>query len=280
MRRSTLDARELYGRSAVGHDFGLALPPDGDHAALAKAAASWNDACARSLRAGANRVARLEEARKRLRDARLNLVGAEAWRHFSEFSRQQRAELRTLLRTGAAADRRAAARRAREESIHLMERSGVRRQKLDMLFQEFKDELSRIVRPERSSAARLSVVPIDHVLRPVRDVITSRAVSTTTEDGLTIFTPPFDGWWWKGEWWHSGGDDAQIDIYPDPGSGAIGHRSEWYDFDASDDDALSLDYHTSISVWYKPPKSGVVDVWIWATCASAHWEIYLEDEWG
>jgi hypothetical protein len=164
---------------------------------MTRAAASWNGACARSLRAEANRVARLEETRERFRHARLDLVGAEAWRRFSVLSHQHRAELKRLLRTGAAGDRHAVARRA-QESIRLMERADIRPKKLDALAREFKEELARIVRPERPAVARLVVVPIEQVLVPVRDIITSGTVRTSTVDGLTIFTPPFDGWWWKG----------------------------------------------------------------------------------
>jgi hypothetical protein len=52
------------------------------------------------------------------------------------------------------------------------------------------------------------------------------------------------------------------------------------DGDASDDDEFTLDYDTSVSVWYKPPKTGLVDVWIIATCSSANYALWLQDEFG
>jgi len=163
-----------------------------------------------------------------------------------------------------------------------MSEAGVNRERLRALYDSFKRDLAEIVRPEGAASRLLTKVSLQDVPKPVRDGVLSGdfKMSTTTADGLTIFTPPFDGWWWKGSWWRSGGDDPSIDIYPDPSTGSIGHRSEWYDGDASDDDAFTLDYDTSVSVWYNPPKSGVLDVHILATCSSSRYDIYLEDEWG
>jgi len=281
-KRTTLDAPDARGRSSIAHDFSLLPPPDGDHAALVHAAASWNDAQAHSLRAAGSRVARIEEARRGFRDAVGRQLGADTSRRFAEFSRQQREALRALLRTGASDKRRAAAQEARDRSLHLMSEARVDREKLRGLYGDFKKELTRIVRPDRASSPLLTRVPLHETPQPVRDIITvgGDGIHADSSGGLTIFTPPFSGWWWKGNWWRSGGDDPQIDIYPDPSTGSIGHRSEWSDGDASDADVFTLDYDTSISVWYKPPKSGVLDVWIWATCSSAHYDIYLDDEFG
>ena len=281
-KRKTSDAPHPRGRSSIAHDFGLLPPPDGDHAALVNAAASWNDAQAHSIRAVGSRFARIDDVRHRFRDALKAQIGADASRRFAEFSRKQREALRALLRTDASATRRAAARKAREQSLHLMSEAKVDREKLRSLYSDFKKEFAGIMRPDRESSPLLKRVSLNETPQPVRDIITvgGDGIHADSSGGLTIFTPPFDGWWWKGSWWRYGGDDPQIDIYPDRFTGSIGHRSEWYDGDASDDDAFTLDYDTSISVWYKPPKSGVLDVWILATCSSAHYDIYLEDEWG
>jgi hypothetical protein len=269
-------------RSSISHNFGLTPPRDGNYAALASAAASWNDAQSRSIRTAGARIAKLEDARRRFRDAMGREIGADASRRFREFSQHQREALRALLRAGDSANRLQVARNARDQSLRLMSESGVNREKLRALYGNFKGELAQIVRPERAASSLLTKVSLQDVPKPIRDGVLSGdfKMSTTTSDGLTIFTPPYDGWWWKGSWWRSGGDDPSIDIYPDPSTGSIGHRSEWYDGDASDDDAFTLDYDTSVSVWYNPPKSGVLDVHILATCSSSRYDIYLEDEWG
>jgi len=129
-KRTTLDAPDARGRSSIAHDFSLLPPPDGDHAALVHAAASWNDAQAHSLRAAGSRVARIEEARRGFRDAVGRQLGADTSRRFAEFSRQQREALRALLRTGASDKRRAAAQEARDQSLHLMSEARVDREKL------------------------------------------------------------------------------------------------------------------------------------------------------
>ena len=280
-KRKTRDVSHRV-RSSIAHDFGLLPPPDGDHVALVNAAASWNDAQARAVRAAGSRIAQIEEVRRRFRDAVRKQVGADASHGFAEFSRKHRDALRALLRTGSPGTRRAAAHKAREQSIHLMTQAHVDREKLRSLYGDFRKELSGIMRPDHASSPLLKRVSLHEAPQPIRDIVSSAGdgIHADSSDGLTIFTPPFDGWWWKGSWWRSGGDDPQIDIYPDPATGSIGHRSEWSDWDASDDDAFTLDYDTSVSVWYKPPKSGVLDVFILATCSSAHYDIYLEDEWG
>jgi hypothetical protein len=269
-------------RSSISHNFGLTPPRDGNYAALASAAASWNDAQSRSIRAAGARIAKLEDARRRFRDAMGREIGADTSRRFREFSQHQREAFRALLRAGDSANRLQVARNARDQSLRLMTESGVSREKLRALYGNFKGELAQIVRPERAASSPLTKVSLQDVPKPIRDGVLSGdfKMSTTTSDGLTIFTPPYDAWWWKGSWWRSGGDDPSIDIYPDSSTGSIGHRSEWYDGDASDDDAFTLDYDTSVSVWYNPPKSGVLDVHILATCSSSRYDIYLEDEWG
>ena len=282
MRKYATHESDSRERSSIAHNFGLMPPSDGDPAAMAKVAASWNDAQSRSIRASGARIAKLEEARRRFRDAMGRDVSADASRRFHAFSKHQREALRAMLRAGDSAKRLAAARNAREQSLRLMSEAGVNRERLRALYGSFKGELAAIVRPERASSCLLTKVSLQDVPQPVRDGVMSGdfKMSTTTADGLTIFTPPFDGWWWKGYWWRSGGDDPSIDIYPDPSTGSIGHRSEWYDGDASDADAFTLDYDTSVSVWYNPPKNGALDVWILATCSSSRYDIYLEDEWG
>ena len=269
-------------RSSIAHDFSLAPPADGDFATLASAAASWSDAHSRSLRASGERIGNIVEARERFRQEVGRLISPDTARRLREFSRHERDALRAMLRSGDAAKRLAAARNAREQSLRLMSELGVSREKLRDMYGSFKAELAQIVRPERAASRALTKVSLKDVPQPVRDGVMSGdfKMSTTTADGLTIFTPPYDGWWWKGSWWRSGGDDPSIDIYPDPSTGSIGHRSEWYNGDASDADAFTLDYDTSVSVWYKPPKSGVLDVHILATCGSSRYDIYLEDEWG
>ena len=159
---------------------------------------------------------------------------------------------------------------------------GVNRERLRALYAGFKGEAAGIVQRPAVASRLLTRAAVDAAPQPIRDRVKSWdfKASPATADGLTIFQPPFDGWWWKGSWYRFGGNDPQIDIYPDPATGSIGHRSEWGDGDASNADAFTLDYDTSVSVWYKPPKSGVLDIWIIATCGSAHYDIWLDDEWG
>jgi hypothetical protein len=281
MHKSSTGERPPRNGSGVGHQFSLSPPPDGDHGALIKAAASWHNGCDRTLQSFDKRVGRIQESRQRFCAEMSNLVGEEAVRKFAAFSREHRAAADAMLRSGHGADRKAASRRAREQSIRLMESTGVPFEKLQTLQSAYADEFNKIVRPRARASTGLSLVPPDRTPQSIRDLTTfPNRRPSVTDDGLTIFTPPFDGWWWKGNWWHSGGETPEIDIYPDPASGAIGHRSDWQDHDASDVDALSVEYHTSISAWYLPPKTGLLDVWILATCASAQYNIYLSDEWG
>jgi hypothetical protein len=282
MHEPTTHETDPRERSFIANNFGLAPPRDGDHGVLASAAASWNVATARAIAASSSRITRVEQARREFREAMARHISPDAARRFRAFSRHQRDHLRELLRSGESGQRGAAVRKAQAESLRLMSDAGVDRDKLRAFYGDYKQSLVKSLLPERQSSASLKAMPLHQAPQVVRDGVMSGGInlSTTTSDGLTIFTPPFDGWWWKGSWWHSGGEDAQIDIYPDPATGSIGHRSEWSNWDASDADAFTLDYDTSVSVWYKPPKSGVVDVWIWATCSNARYDIYVDDEWG
>ena len=234
------------------------------------------------MRASADRIARLGDARRRWQDALGRIVSKDAAAKLHAFSRHERDALRAYLRQGEATKPRPSTREAYERSLRVMKDAGVDRAKLHAAYGEYKSDVASLARPSRTARDALRRVSIQDVPQPVRDGVVSGDFRniTTTSDGLTIFTPPYDGWWWKGSWWRSGGDDPEIDIYPDPATGSIGHRSHWYNGDASDADAFTLDYDTSVSVWYKPPKNGLLDVFIMATCSSAHYEVYLDDEWG
>ena len=273
---------EAKSHSFIGHNFGLIAPADGDQAAVAHAAASWSETQSRAVREAATRIAKLEDARASFREALAREINAEAARQLREFSQHQRLALRTLLRAGDFQKRRETARTTHEQSLRLMAEIGVNRERLRTLYAGFRGEAAGIVQRPAVASRLLTRAAVEAAPQPIRDRVKSWdfKASPATADGLTIFQPPFDGWWWKGSWYRAGGNDPQIDIYPDPATGSIGHRSEWGDGNASDFDAFTLDYDTSVSVWYKPPKSGVLDVWIIATCGSAHYDIWLDDEWG
>src|SRR5580765_7082733 len=105
MDRFTTHDSSSRERSSIAHNFGLRPPSDGDYAALVSAAASWNDAQSRWVRASGGRIAKVEDARRRFRDAMSREVSADASRRFREFASHQRDALRALLRAGDSANR-------------------------------------------------------------------------------------------------------------------------------------------------------------------------------
>ena len=143
MDRFTTDDSRSRERSSIAHNFGLRPPGDGDHAALVSAAASWNDAQSRWVRASGARIAKVEEARRRFRDAMSREVSADASRRFREFAAHQRDALRALLRAGDSANRHQVARNAREQSLGLMSEAGVNRERLRALYGSFKRDPRR-----------------------------------------------------------------------------------------------------------------------------------------
>ena len=194
---------EAKSHSFIGHNFGLNAPAGGDQAAVAHAAATWSEAQSRAVREAAARIAKLEDARASFREALAREINADAARQLREFSQHQRRALRSLLRAGDFQKRRETARTAREQSLRLMTEIGVNRERLRALYAEFKGEAAGIVQRPAVASRLLTRAPVEAAPQPIRDRVKSWdfKASPATADGLTIFQPPFDGWWWKGSWY-------------------------------------------------------------------------------
>src|SRR5262249_52295510 len=160
--------------------------------AAARAAASWNEATSRSLRDASARIAKLAEARERYRAALSREINADAARRFREFSTHHRDALRALLRAGEFEQRRTAARHAREQWLRLLTEWGVNRERLRAVHDSSKAEAAGIVRPQRAASQLLTKVSLEAVPQPIRDHVMSGSFkfTTTTSDGLTIYSPP------------------------------------------------------------------------------------------
>jgi hypothetical protein len=248
-------------------DYSLSPPPDGDAKAVADATARQMAAYARRMEERARQMAAVEELRERWRAALKKHVGADHWQAMRAFVRRHREELAAAGPRGQAELKK----QAWEESLKLLDRAGTSPDEIKRVSLVFKQDLDRLLSPALSGKSQLDVVPLDHV---PNDII---AMSSSA---LSVFEPPFAGWWWHWNFFHSGGEVPTAETYTDSGLGSIGIRSDWADHDASDIDIGCVTADTQLDLWYKPPSTGFLDIWITTTCASADSSIWLENEFG
>jgi hypothetical protein len=274
---NTFASRSDHGdESSSSVEFGYRLrppSPEGQADALEAARRQAEQASALLTRR-TETVRAFADVHRRWRGALIARLGEERWQQMMEFSRERRRSDQLILRQSPgpdgvpAFDR--ARKRAQTESSSLLEKAGVSREELKKIHAMHAAELDLIAAPP-SAKGTLESVPESEVPEDVR---------RGKGNPWTIYTPPYAGWWWIYSWWRAGGHDPDLYTYVDLNTGAMGHRSDWYDYSASDLDAFALDYDTHLGVWYKPPKAGRLDVWFRLRCASARSHFWLDDEWG
>jgi hypothetical protein len=261
--------------SSVRSDFGLAPPKEGAYDAVVDASIQQLEGYTRLLRESTKKTAAFESVREEWRKAIFDRIGADNWKMFTEFSRNQRAGNFGLGQFTPVPEgweaRRKAKQQSIEESVRLLEKAGIGQDEMKRLHGRFAGDLAHIGDPKIKESKQLKLVPQDKV---PEDVLRGKG------NPWTIYYPPYAGWWWSYSWWRAGGHDPDLYTYVDVGTGAVGHRSDWPDYDASDFDAFNLTYDTEIGVWYWPPRAGLLDVWIRARSASARSHFWLDDEWG
>jgi hypothetical protein len=254
-------------KATVRCDYSLDPPPDGDTLVLAEATALQMSSFSRQLEREARQMAAVEELRERWRAALTKHVGVDAWLGMRELARHHRAELDALGHHGQAAVKR----RGWEQSLRLLEGAGSSPAEIRRVNAAFKQDLDAILSPKRKGTSLLQIVPLDHV---PGDIV---AMSSSA---LSVFEPPFAGWWWRWNFFHSGGNAPTAGHFADAALGTVGFRSDWADHGASDIDIGCVTADTQLAFWYKPPSTGFVDLWITATCASAESNLWLENEFG
>jgi hypothetical protein len=270
MRPHHLDGDETP--SSVQFGFGLEPPPSEPQTLAVELASREAAAISASLERQAEITRSITDVHGRWRSALIARVGEASWREMMEFSRERRRAEPSSQRA-APLDPQAMERargRSQDASREILQRVGVKREDLMRINASHAAELELLAAPAPSQGT-LELVPEEQVPTDVKQ---------GKGNPWTIYTPPFPGWWWSYSWWRFGGKDPELYYYVNPGSGAIGHRSDWYDYSASDLDGFYLDYNTQLGVWYKPSSAGRLDVWFRLQCASARSHIWLDDEWG
>jgi hypothetical protein len=251
----------------IKSDYSLSPPPDGDHRAVAEASARQMTAYAQRLEQQARQMAAVEALREQWRAALRKHVGADHWQAMREFARRHRREVASLDRREQAT----AKKRAWEESLRLLDRAGTSPGEIKRVNAAFKQDLAKILSPTLAGKSELKIVPLDHV---------PSHIVTPSSSALSVFEAPFAGWWWHWTYFHSGGGVPTAEHYANADLGTVGFRSDWSDHDASDVDVGCVTADTQLDLWYKPPSTGFLDIWITATCASAESSIWLENEFG
>jgi hypothetical protein len=260
--------------SSVEFGFRLDPPNQEDQAEAFEAARRQAEQTAVVLTQRTETIRAFADLHGRWRDALIGRIGRDTWLQLMTFSRERReTEQRNLRQApgpeGVPATERAR-KRAQNDSLTLLEKAGVSREELKKIHAVHAAELDSIASPPRDTGT-LESVPESEVPEDVR---------LGKGNPWTIYTPPYAGWWWSYSWWRLGGYNPDLYAYIDWSTGAMGHRSDWSDYSASDLDAFSLDYDTQLGVWYRPPKAGRLDVWFRLRSASARSHIWLDDEWG
>jgi hypothetical protein len=153
-----------------------------------------------------------------------------------------------------------------------------------------KDTLRRLRAGRRTEVARILGIdqdPPDTIARVPLERVPQEIVKRSSNP-YTIRTPPFDSWYMLSHYYM---DDGSLDFKPtsDPVSGLVGHRSDYVNYDAGEqlsinfeiDDWFDLWTSCSVGFWYKPPTSGVIDVWFKVRYyEELYSKFWLDDAWG
>jgi hypothetical protein len=230
---------------------------------------------ARLCRARSLAIAEYEDLTTRWRQALVEEVGEANLRRLRDYARLARTNNFgqcdvTPVPEGLAKLQVARA-RIKRESVEIMRDFGVNHQDAKRVHARFHGELQQITAPPLKESGRLELVPQDKV---------PAGVLARKGNPWTIYTPPFAGWWWSYSWWRSGFSNPELYNYVSSSSGSTGHRSDVWEYSASDFDAFSLEFDTHVGLWYQPTEAGQVDIWIKARCSAARSHYWLDDEWG
>jgi hypothetical protein len=144
-------------------------------------------------------------------------------------------------------------------------------------------ELRELNKKTRESIARIAKPPIDmhdgkpvHILKPEEVPVSIRTGKTNP---WTIKTPPYDGW----SWHYSGylkGFSFIPTLFLNHSAGYIGSIDYLKDSSAGDFDYGYVSYDSQVSMWYKMPSAGILEVYVEAEPTFNLHYCSLYDEWG
>jgi hypothetical protein len=202
-------------------------------------------------------------------------VGEDNWKRFIEYSREQRMSNYGLKEFShdphGLAKLALAKRQAMEKSLTLLKDVDLEPDSLKTIHRKFSKEIDSFLSPAAPKVQRLEIVPESKV---------PEAILKGKTNPWTIRRPPYDGWAWSYWWGRRGGQNPDLANYVNSMNGSVGHRSYYSNYDAGDFDSFLLDFNTSLGIWYLPSHPGQVEIYIAARCASAHYHVYLDDEFG
>ncbi len=194
--------------------------------------------------------------------------------------RRERDNLRRSTETGGDASILTELRRRfRHEITSIVKRAGVDTDALRNVRERRREEFRRILAVEERLPEGLELVPVERV--PL-EILHPRS------NPPEILTPPWNSWWQLASIYM---DNGWLDFKPvaDKLTGLVGHASNYENDDAGEqlsinweiDDLFSMDNSSSIGFWWKPPQTGILDLWFkvrfFEPVASHFW---VEDTWG
>lgn len=155
----------------------------------------------------------------------------------------------------------ASGRRAREFADYIRDR-GIDRTQFDLFTSDLREILKRIPLPEFGGKTK-----------PHKPA--GKAKPTTTH-----FRPPFSGWQYGEDPGLISGFRVNVTHLLDDVAGQVGHVITLDDGDASDLDAGSMEADSQIVFWYQVPRTGLIEVTVFAVCGKANHSLQVFDEWG
>jgi len=145
------------------------------------------------------------------------------------------------------------------------------------------NKLRQLNQASRQSMARLIKPPIDMLKKKPVVILKPEQVPLSIRSGKTnpwtIKTPPFDGWSWSYNGYVAGFDFTPT-LYLDHLAGFMGNSNYLRDSSAGDFDYGYITYDSQISIWYKMPSAGILEVYVEALPTVNQHYCSLYDEWG
>jgi len=159
-----------------------------------------------------------------------------------------------------------------KKAIEYLGRNSVDVKKLHDLNKKTRQSISRIARP-----------PIDMYKRKPVHILKSNQVPESIRTGRTnpwtIKTPPYDGWSWSYNGYVAGFSFSPT-LYLDHAAGFVGNINYLKNSSAGDFDYGYVTYDTQVSMWYKMPSAGILEVYVEAEPTLNQHYCSLYDEWG
>ncbi len=251
-------------RTAIASSTG-AEPPAGVGAydifnELAQAA----EADARQLRHRQQAVARVQELHRKWEAEKRKLFGPDLWGRKEQFARSRRQDLKSLRQQTNESQKLATFRQETSaRSAELM--GGLNRASLQAAHQSHLKEFRDAIQAPLAELPAVEVLEEDQVPEVIR--FRRHNPPFTAVPPYLPANPASDRHYWPA--WSAGTGDL-LNFYVDPQTGRVGHRSEFGNYDADDNDTCDVESLTRVS--FRVPAQGSTKKWrftIKALCQAA-----------